>query len=75
MLIVGGGPAGAVYAARKGIRTGVEAERFGGQTLDTLAIENYISVVATDGSKFSAALEQHVRHHDVDVTISVWEKR
>ena len=70
MLIVGGGPAGAaaaVYAARKGIRTGVLAERFGGQTLDTLAIENYISVLETDGPKFAQALEQHVRQYDVDI--------
>ncbi len=70
MLIVGGGPAGAaaaVYAARKGIRTGVLAERFGGQTLDTLAIENYISVPETDGPKFAAALEQHARQYEVDV--------
>ena len=70
MLIVGGGPAGAaaaVYAARKGIRTGVVAERFGGQTLDTLAIENYISVLETDGPKFAAALEAHVRAYDVEL--------
>jgi alkyl hydroperoxide reductase subunit F len=70
VLIVGGGPAGAaaaVYAARKGIRTGVVAERFGGQTLDTLAIENYISVVETDGPKFAAALEAHVRAYDVEI--------
>jgi NADH-dependent peroxiredoxin subunit F len=70
MLIVGGGPAGAaaaVYAARKGIRTGVLAERFGGQTLDTLGIENFISVKETEGPKFAAALEQHVRAYDVDV--------
>ena len=70
MLIVGGGPAGAaaaVYAARKGIRTGVLAERFGGQTLDTLAIENYISVQETDGPKFAQALEQHVRQYNVDI--------
>ena len=70
MLIVGGGPAGAaaaVYAARKGIRTGVLAERFGGQTLDTLAIENFVSVQATDGPKFAVALEQHVRQYEVDV--------
>jgi alkyl hydroperoxide reductase subunit F len=62
VLIVGGGPAGAaaaVYAARKGIRTGVAAERFGGQVNDTLAIENYISVLETDGPKFAAALEAH----------------
>ena len=70
VLIVGGGPAGAaaaVYAARKGIRTGVAAERFGGQVNDTLAIENYISVLETDGPKFGAALEQQVRHYGVDI--------
>ncbi|MEZ5539681.1 MAG: alkyl hydroperoxide reductase subunit F [Pseudomonadales bacterium] len=70
MLIVGGGPAGAaaaVYAARKGIRTGVVAERFGGQVLDTMAIENFISVPATEGPKMAAALEQHVRSYNVDI--------
>ncbi|MDB5842022.1 MAG: ahpF [Herminiimonas sp.] len=70
MLIVGGGPAGAaaaVYAARKGIRTGVVAERFGGQVLDTMAIENYISIPETEGPKFAAALEQHVRSYEVDL--------
>jgi alkyl hydroperoxide reductase subunit F len=70
VLIVGGGPAGAaaaVYAARKGIRTGVVAERFGGQTLDTLGIENFISVKETEGPKFAAALEAHVRSYDVDI--------
>jgi len=70
VLIVGGGPAGAaagVYAARKGIRTGIAAERFGGQTNDTLAIENYISVLETDGPKFAAALEAQTRAYDVDI--------
>jgi len=70
MLVVGGGPAGAaaaVYAARKGIRTGVVAERFGGQTLDTLGIENFISVPQTDGPKFAVALEAHARAYDVAV--------
>ena len=70
VLIVGGGPAGAaaaVYAARKGIRTGVAAERFGGQVNDTLAIENYISVLETDGPKFAAALEAHTRAYGVDI--------
>ena len=70
VLIIGGGPAGAaaaVYAARKGIRTGIVAERFGGQTMDTLGIENYISVLETEGPKFAAALEAHVRHYGVDI--------
>ncbi len=70
VLIVGGGPAGAaaaVYAARKGIRTGIAAERFGGQVNDTMAIENYISVLETDGPKFAAALEAHTRAYDVDI--------
>lgn len=70
VLVVGGGPAGAaaaVYAARKGIRTGVVAERFGGQVLDTMSIENFISVKETEGPKFAAALEEHVREYDVDI--------
>jgi alkyl hydroperoxide reductase subunit F len=70
MLIVGGGPAGAaaaVYAARKGIRTGIAAERFGGQVNDTLAIENYVSVLETDGPKFAMALEAHVKDYDVEI--------
>ena len=70
VLIVGGGPAGsaaAIYAARKGVRTGVVAERFGGQVLDTLAIENFISVQETDGPKLAAGLEQHVKEYEVDI--------
>jgi len=70
MLVVGGGPAGAaaaIYAARKGIRTGVVADRFGGQVLDTNAIENFISVVETEGPKLAAALEAHVGTYGVDV--------
>ncbi len=70
VLVVGGGPAGAaaaIYAARKGIRTGVVAERFGGQVLDTMAIENFISVPHTEGPKLAAQLEQHVKDYDVDI--------
>ncbi len=70
VLVIGGGPAGAaaaIYAARKGIRTGVAAERFGGQVLDTMAIENFISVKETEGPKLAMALEQHVREYDVDI--------
>jgi alkyl hydroperoxide reductase subunit F len=70
LLVVGGGPAGAaaaVYGARKGIRTGLAAERFGGQVLDTMGIENFISVSYTEGPKLGTALEQHVHDYDVDV--------
>ena len=72
MLIVGGGPAGAsaaVYAARKGIRVAVAAERFGGQVLDTLGIENLISVEHTEGPDLARALEQNVRDHEVPSSI------
>ena len=70
VLVVGGGPAGAsaaIYAARKGIRTGVLAERFGGQVADTLSIENFISVQETEGPKLVMALEQHVKAYEVDI--------
>ncbi|AEB57384.1 alkyl hydroperoxide reductase subunit F [Ectopseudomonas mendocina] len=70
VLVVGGGPAGAaaaIYAARKGIRTAIAAERFGGQVLDTMAIENFISVKETEGPKLVRALEEHVKEYDVDV--------
>ena len=70
LLVVGGGPAGAsaaIYSARKGIRTGIVAERFGGQVLDTQSIENFISVQETEGPKLVAALEQHAKSYDVDV--------
>lgn len=70
VLIIGGGPAGAsaaIYAARKGIRTGIVAERFGGQILDTLTIENFISVKETEGPKLAKALEEHVKEYPVDI--------
>ena len=70
VLVIGGGPAGAsasVYTARKGIRTGIVAERFGGQVMDTMAIENFISVKATDGPKLVSALEEHVKEYDIDI--------
>jgi alkyl hydroperoxide reductase subunit F len=70
VLVIGGGPAGAaaaIYAARKGIRTGIVAERFGGQALDTMGIENFISVQHTEGPRLAAQLEQHVKDYDVDI--------
>lgn len=70
VLVVGGGPSGAsaaIYAARKGIRTGIVAERFGGQVMDTLGIENFISVKYTEGPKLAASLEEHVKEYNVDV--------
>jgi alkyl hydroperoxide reductase subunit F len=70
VLVVGGGPAGAaaaIYTVRKGFRTGVAAERFGGQVLDTMGIENFVSVTYTEGPKLAAALEAHVGEYDVDV--------
>ncbi len=70
VLVVGGGPAGAsaaIYAARKGIRTGIVAERFGGQILDTATIENFISVKRYEGPQLAANLEEHVKEYNIDV--------
>ncbi|MGC5327745.1 alkyl hydroperoxide reductase subunit F [Brevibacillus sp. SYSU BS000544] len=70
VLVVGGGPSGAsaaIYAARKGIRTGIVAERFGGQVMDTVGIENFISVKYTEGPKLVASLEEHVKEYGIDV--------
>lgn len=70
VLVVGGGPGGAsaaIYAARKGIRTGVVSERFGGQVLDTAAIENFISVNQTEGPRLAANLEEHVKEYGIDI--------
>lgn len=74
VLVIGAGPAGtsaAIYAARKGIRTGIVAERFGGQVNDTLSIENLISVKHTEGPKLAAALEEHAREYPIDIMTSV----
>ena len=70
VLVIGGGPAGAsaaIYAARKGIRTGIVADRFGGQIMDTLGIENFIGTKYTEGPKLAASLEEHVKEYNVDV--------
>jgi len=70
VLVIGGGPAGAsaaIYAARKGIRTGIVAEKFGGQPLDTMGIENIIGTPYTEGPKFVAQLEEHVNEYDIDI--------
>lgn len=78
MLVIGAGPAGsaaAIYAARKGIRTGVLAERLGGQVMDTMAIENFISVPYTEGPKLVAAAEMHMREYDIDIMTGQKAKR
>lgn len=70
LLVIGGGPAGAsaaIYGARKGIKTGIVVERFGGQVLDTIGIENFIGVKYTEGPKLAASLEEHVKEYNVDV--------
>lgn len=78
VLVIGGGPAGAsaaIYAARKGIRTGIVAERFGGQVNDTLSIENFISVKYTEGPKLAASLEEHAKEYNIDIMKAQRAKR
>ncbi len=70
VLVVGGGPAGAataIYTARKGFRTGVAAERFGGQLHDTLGIENLPGTPYTEGPKLAGELKRHVGDYDIDL--------
>jgi alkyl hydroperoxide reductase subunit F len=70
VLVIGGGPAAAaasIYASRKGIRTGIVSERFGGQLNDTLSIENFISVQSTEGPKLASAIAQQVKSYDIDI--------
>lgn len=70
VLVVGGGPAGssaAIYAARKGLRTGIITDRFGGQVKDTLGIENFIGTKYIEGPKLAATLEDHVKSYDVEI--------
>lgn len=78
VLVVGGGPSGAsaaIYAARKGIRTGIIAERFGGQVTETMGIENFISVKYTEGPKLAASLEEHVKEYNIDIMKAMRAKR
>lgn len=78
VLVVGGGPAGAsaaIYAARKGIRTGIIAEQFGGQVKETLGIENFIGIKYTEGPKLAASLEEHVKEYDIDIIKAQRTKR
>lgn len=78
LLVIGGGPAGvaaAIYAARKGIRTGLLADRLGGQVNDTMAIENFISVPTTDGPRLSSALATHLQDYEVELITMERAKR
>lgn len=68
VVVIGGGPAGAsaaIYSVRKGLKTALIAERFGGQVQDTKGIENLISVVYTEGPQLAAQLNQHVLSYPV----------
>ncbi|MCY1601119.1 alkyl hydroperoxide reductase subunit F [Staphylococcus pettenkoferi] len=77
VLIVGSGPASgtaAIYTARKGLRTGIVADRIGGQVNDTATIENFVTVKETEGPQFSSALEDHINQYDVDVMKGIQAK-
>ncbi|WEM61402.1 alkyl hydroperoxide reductase subunit F [Streptococcus parauberis] len=70
VLVIGGGPAGnssAIYAARKGLKTGLLAETFGGQVMETVGIENMIGTLYTEGPKLMAQIEEHTKSYNVDI--------
>lgn len=70
VLVVGSGPAGctaAIYSARKGLRTGIIADRLGGQVNETAAIENFTSVQKTDGTALASSFTDHLKAYDIDI--------
>ncbi|WP_026374613.1 alkyl hydroperoxide reductase subunit F [Aestuariibacter salexigens] len=70
VTVIGGGPAGvaaAIYAARKGLKVTIVADRFGGQVKDTMDIENLISVPKTTGTELTGALHTHLADYDVTI--------
>ena len=67
VLVAGGGPAGAIYSARKGLRVAVVAERIGGQVNETMGIENLISVPRTTGKELAQDLKDHLAAYHIDV--------
>lgn len=74
VLVIGGGPASgsaAIYTARKGLRTGIVADRIGGQVNDTAGIENFITVKQTTGSEFSSNLEAHIADYNIDTMTGI----
>ena len=70
MLVIGGGPAGAsaaIYGARKGIKVALIAERFGGQILDTVGIDNIAGTLHTEGVLLAQNMEAHCREYNVEI--------
>jgi alkyl hydroperoxide reductase subunit F len=70
VLVIGGGPAGsaaAIYAARKGIRTGLVAENLGGQVAETLGIENIIGTKYIEGKVFMNQVAEHMKEYPIDM--------
>ena len=70
VLVIGGGPAAssaAIYAARKGIRTGLVADSLGGQVIETWGIENMIGTPYTEGPQLMKQVEEHLRSYPVDI--------
>ena len=70
LAIIGGGPAGVaagVYAARKRLKTVFIAEAFGGQSTDSLDIQNWIGTPHIPGPELAKALEAHLREYAADV--------
>lgn len=64
LIIIGGGPAGVsagVYSARKKLKTAIITDTFGGQSTESLSIENWIGVKSMSGAEFGKILEDHLR--------------
>lgn len=67
LIIIGGGPAGAsaaVYSARKQLKTAIITPEFGGQSVVSETIYNWIGTPEIGGPELAKALEQHTRAYE-----------
>jgi alkyl hydroperoxide reductase subunit F len=70
LAIIGGGPAATaagVYASRKKIKTILIAEEFGGQSIASPVIQNWVGTISISGNDFAKSLKEHVKTYASDV--------
>ncbi len=75
LVIIGGGPGGVsagIYAARKQLKTLFITKEWGGQSVVSPGIENWIGTVNISGADLAKSLEGHLKHYAKD-TVTIKE--